>query len=682
MLKLLKLTNFGCHENLTVQFTEGLNVFRAANEAGKSTVLKAIAYALWGARALPAALAETVTWGKPLSSLKVELTFSVHGSDYHVKRSNSGAELTCGELTVTGQTETATFIGSLLGASAAVAQSTLFAAQKDIEASLGSDANGLIEQLAQLDIIPALIDKVREKHPSGATKHLETQLESLVDLAAPDSRELEVLLADLEVAKNSLVRGQETLERLQATVTFEVSKEPEARAELVSAARAEKRNQELLQAIRQVRIPDVPAEPAPIEPLESQYEKALQGATLWDAYTRFTAFDSSICVPVVAGSTGKDLPNLRTNKSKLQSELSDLNQKCMTLELEIQTLTGTCKVCGLDYSTIESVAKQVDTLKGKHRQLCDERDLLSAALTEATVKLSSVEELARIEDFNRRALSNVEFDTTFFPAKPVWVGDVPANVDVMQLRQSLTNARKLLKEYREVSEQANKQTAYLEALQKELLSLPKHDTTAASETIKTCEELRLSLAEETKKVMELQAAYRQAQKRLNDFQAWEVTVSTVNERNATQRQQLQDSIANVNRVNGLLTKLREARPVVANKLWKMLTEAVSATFSEMRGTPAVVSRGEAKGFLVDGKPVAVYSGSTQDILALALRKTLVKVFLPNVDFLILDEPAAGCDENREAALIATVSNAGFSQTLLVTHSDIADSFAQTLVTLD
>lgn len=682
MLKLLKLTNFGCHENLTVQFTEGLNVFRAANEAGKSTVLKAIAYALWGARALPAALAETVTWGKPLSSLKVELTFSVHGSDYHVKRSNSGAELTCGELTVTGQTETATFIGSLLGASAAVAQSTLFAAQKDIEASLGSDANGLIEQLAQLDIIPALIDKVREKHPSGATKHLETQLESLVDLTAPDSRERQELLTSLEAARNYLVRGTEALEKLQATVTAEVSKEPEARAELVSAARTEKRHQELIQAIKQVKIPEVPDEPAPVEPLERQYEKALQDVTLWDAYTRFTAFDSSICVPVEAGAAGKDLPNLRTNKSKLQTELADVEKQRMTLELEIQTLTGTCKVCGLDYSTIESVAKQVAALKSKHHRLCDERDRLSTALTEVTVKLSSVEELARVEDFNRRALSNVEFDANFFPAKPVWVGDVPVNVNVVQLRQSLTNARKLLKEYRETSEQANKQAAYLEALQKELLSLPKHDTAAANETIKACEELRRSLGEKTAEVAELQAAYREAQRLLNAFKAWEVTVATVNERNAVQRKQLQDSIATVQRVNGLLAKLREARPIVANKLWKMLTEAVSVTFSEMRGTPAVVSRGEAKGFLVDGKPVAVYSGSTQDILALALRKTLVKVFLPNVDFLILDEPAAGCDENREAALIATVANAGFNQTLLVTHSDIADSFAQALVTLD
>ena len=46
MLNNLTLTNFRKHQNLSVDFTPGMNVLRAANEGGKSTMLEAVAYAL------------------------------------------------------------------------------------------------------------------------------------------------------------------------------------------------------------------------------------------------------------------------------------------------------------------------------------------------------------------------------------------------------------------------------------------------------------------------------------------------------------------------------------------------------------------------------------------------------------------------------------------------------------
>lgn len=70
-----------------------------------------------------------------------------------------------------------------------------------------------------------------------------------------------------------------------------------------------------------------------------------------------------------------------------------------------------------------------------------------------------------------------------------------------------------------------------------------------------------------------------------------------------------------------------------------------------------------------------------DILGLSIRLALLKTFLPQCNFLVLDEPAAACDDLRESALIGTVATAQFEQTLLVTHSDVGDTFANQLISL-
>jgi ABC-type transport system involved in cytochrome bd biosynthesis fused ATPase/permease subunit len=73
------------------------------------------------------------------------------------------------------------------------------------------------------------------------------------------------------------------------------------------------------------------------------------------------------------------------------------------------------------------------------------------------------------------------------------------------------------------------------------------------------------------------------------------------------------------------------------------------------------------------------SGSAEDMLGLALRVTLTKTFLPGIDMLQLDEPAAACSDAREARLLGLLAKLGFGQTILITHSDQADAFADRII---
>jgi ABC-type transport system involved in cytochrome bd biosynthesis fused ATPase/permease subunit len=130
----------------------------------------------------------------------------------------------------------------------------------------------------------------------------------------------------------------------------------------------------------------------------------------------------------------------------------------------------------------------------------------------------------------------------------------------------------------------------------------------------------------------------------------------------------------------LVKKLRLARPEIATKLWGGLLQAISQTFSTLRGVASVVSR-DADGFAVDGKPVADLSGSTLDVLGLAVRVALLRAFLPSVGLLILDEPAAAMDAERESILLGTLVSLGLEQVLMVSHSDAAKAVAQDVVSL-
>ena len=60
---------------------------------------------------------------------------------------------------------------------------------------------------------------------------------------------------------------------------------------------------------------------------------------------------------------------------------------------------------------------------------------------------------------------------------------------------------------------------------------------------------------------------------------------------------------------------------------------------------------------------------------------LQKTFLGGLDFILLDEPAAACDSIRESDMLAALTRAEYRQVILVTHSELADTFATNVITL-
>jgi DNA repair exonuclease SbcCD ATPase subunit len=147
------------------------------------------------------------------------------------------------------------------------------------------------------------------------------------------------------------------------------------------------------------------------------------------------------------------------------------------------------------------------------------------------------------------------------------------------------------------------------------------------------------------------------------------------------RKQLKDAnddLTAVNFNNALLKRVRAARPVIANKLWSKVLAAVSRYFSQMRGEESVVTK-DGDGFKVNGKLIENLSGSALDLLGLAIRLALVRTFLPHAPFLILDEPAAACNDERTESMMGFLVACGFNQMLIVTHEDLSEKVASSLI---
>ncbi|WP_264555998.1 DNA double-strand break repair ATPase Rad50 [Halocatena marina] len=119
----LRLMNFKCYENVEVRLDRGVTVIHGLNGSGKSSLLEACFFALYGSKALDARLDEIVTIGAEKAT--VELWFKHDGSEYHIERrihvrDESARTTKCvletpdSDGTIEGATDVRNRIGSLL----------------------------------------------------------------------------------------------------------------------------------------------------------------------------------------------------------------------------------------------------------------------------------------------------------------------------------------------------------------------------------------------------------------------------------------------------------------------------------------------------------------------------------------------------------------------------------------
>lgn len=709
MLKKIDIKNFRKHTNSTFTFDDGMSVMRGANEAGKSTVLEAVAYALFGVKALRSSLAEAVTWGEPENTLKVVLELSIENTTYVVSRGKSGAEVNYDGGRVTGQTEVTTFIADKLRVDANGAVKLMLSTQMDIRGALEAGPKAtteLIERLAEFDQIDHLIDVMQEKLTLGNTgvalaalAAAQTKLESVQGAVEPNLKAMQESVANIQaqvqVAQEAFATAKEADRAAQAASFTGQGVERERKrlqAKVVSVEEALSKNKLARESLTMSEKPEVRDPEGRIAAATRALNDLANASVVRRAYTEVQPLLGKQDIAYYPGEMNSLIEELDSERFAVTRHKATVAKS----EVEMATLNGqlllnSCTFCGKDFSDVPEVQTKNNATLRRIGELKDvileaearikqaETNVAALTLFTKAARLvdSTVAKFAQYLDVDRRTVPSILTWKDEFVVHPAEEAVPDYSAEIARIKSDV-KARADWERQVQIAqdEHVRLQVEWVDN-SKALAELPKVDMAALTDAERVA-----------------RLASDSAQANLEDWRNSLTTAKSNLERagwdwarvlkdKADAEAALESASSNLKALefnNALLKKVRAARPLIADKLWNLVLAAVSKYFSEMRGTRSVVTK-TSEGFLVDGRAVGVLSGSTLDILGLAIRVALVRTFLPQAPFLVLDEPCASMDEARTQSLLGFLVAVGFKQTLVVTHEDVSESVADHILSV-
>ena len=250
----VSLRNFKCYEDAEVSLEPGVTVIHGINGSGKSSLLEACFFALYGATALDRTLEEIVTIGA--DEAEIDLWFSHEGAEYHLTRRirNTGERASTAECVLDGPTETLDGVGdveqrivSMLRMDSEAFVNSAFVRQGEINKLINAtpaERQRMIDRLLQLGTLETYRERAAEARLGvenlldrweGRLESLDEQIEEkeaadLHERRAALETEISELEATIERYEANREEAQETLSEAESLLeTYE-----ERQAELES----------------------------------------------------------------------------------------------------------------------------------------------------------------------------------------------------------------------------------------------------------------------------------------------------------------------------------------------------------------------------------------------------------------------------------------------------------------
>lgn len=705
MLKSLKTKNFRKLEDNHFTFEDGMVVIRGSNEAGKSTLTEAIAYAMFGVKSCRGSLADVVTWGKPESSLSVEMVMSSEGVDYTITRSKAGAEINYEGGKVTGQVECSNFVETLFGVNNGNVGKLVSSSQGQIRGALEQGPKAtmeLIENLANFDLLDQIVETVQANLITGPTASAEAVVAAaelrhdlvVAGLIEPETDEWEEQAVKSEAAATKHAEDIEALKPTREAALEKFKKADEEATQRMVLLNANslyeesiKAREESIEANKLVECPDEDS----VRSAEVALESAINSSALLSEYVGMTKMMELYPEDFWEGSE-ESLDEEIDKTDALIKEHAKTIQEC---ESEIRVLnakkvTGSvCGFCNQDVSKFPEVLANNKAIDGKIAAEKLSIEILGKDLVDAKGTLDILKDIKICQKvYKGKGTKNVEEITLQVPYTLSWIGEVPKPVDANYIQSKRDILKKLIDDTAKFTAAQNKIVNDKEMIHEFNGKLAiNNDKLSTLHLAEQRDALRGKFNTLEDELQGLITKEREAR-----FEAQSIRASIVRELDLYEKakQDVVDAakdveiakatVADLTFNNALVKRLRAARPIIADKLWNVVLSAVSSYFSTMRGVKSAVTKGPG-GFYVDNQSVEGLSGSTLDILGLAIRLALTRTFLPTAPFLILDEATAAMDERRSAETMAFLLAFGFKQTICVTHKDIEEGAANQLIQL-
>lgn len=711
MIKSIEAKYFRKHEDLRIDFTKGLNVLRGANEVGKTTVTEIILYSLFGASVLVDKFEEVVSWGQKESALKAKMIVCISGVDYTFARSKAGAEVNYtanGQaIKVVGQKEVSSFAAALLGADAKTASLLMLSSQAGLRGALeeGATAVGaLMAKLADFDTIDKLLETAAQTLALGSVVPLQTKL------AEADATVIEAtaalvdpkVLADLELkvaealglsikANDSVTLRADAVDKATLalnTATLNNDAHTQAHHAVTLLVAAVEQEKALLAAATadSLKRPDALA----VAAARAQLVDADNHVAHLNLYSTFQAIPA---YPEVSWDEPQDSFEATLAESVATRDTILLKQRELTSDIasakrQIISGDGKCPTCGTvaanhDHVTTANAAVTASIAAFQAALVTHTAPLAEA--TETIAALHGVRAFAvKRQTYIDRCGTRLTLDLSCYPMKVLWDGAVP---------ESTSNAPALRKQIdafevqeRSANQAEGRASAHSTALTTRTTALAAAQTTASLMILTPVPPLDAAYDVAYSAYMEQVTLARDADFHLTQVRSEHGEILRISqgaaERLADARKWVAAYVLDIKTLefnNELVKKLKSMKPQITDFLWNNVLAAVGNYFSVLRGEQSIVTK-DATGFRVNGRGGSL-SGSTLDMLALAIRVALSKTFVPHCSFVVLDEPAHGCDEVRAGALLGFLSGVGFEQTILASHDELSESVADNVINL-
>ncbi|MEM0154538.1 MAG: SMC family ATPase [Methanothrix sp.] len=739
MIKSMKLTNWKTHENTQIDFQKGTNVIVGLMGAGKSSMMDAMSFALFGT--FPALehrryKVEDIIMNRPKKkdSAGVELELVLGDDTYKIYRTISRSKKAEAKIEKNGQylqTQSERVneeIESLLKINYDVFSRAIYSEQNKLDYFLElrkGERKKQIDEMLGLDRF-ALAEENATSLANAIKSYIQED-EKLIENADPKSmhEKSEALHREQELEKQKEAELSKTAKSLHEALSrikheYQKMKEQVDAKTLLSKdiSGLESRISTLTGQLEKIKLPDktlqeleserfkisdeLKAVDKEIESLQAKEKEAIRERSTLDAQLKQCISDmekESAIKKEIGRSNLEEIKEFINSKnaevknsvSKLADSKSKLAEAQKWLE-ELKKHESKCPIC--ERSLTEELRKR----------LLDERDSLIKSLkeeisvNESKVKSAEKELLALNSKFNEvnaltaklasykgssekaeslrgklaTAEANVDKLTKAFeatkPKRDALAEKSEKNKSEIDAIKRADSIKLEIEASKKALDEANFKISNIKVTDKELEELRESYNAKNAEYAKTNAELKASSEASSKLQLQIEEIIKSIAK-LNEIE------QKVSERRKVYTNVMRFKNALIDTEVQLRTRLVSSINELLEQLWIGLYPYGDYSGIALRAYPddysleaAVDIGGERAWVQVDG----VSSGGERSIACLALRIAMSMVIVPNLKWLILDEPTHNLDAQGISKMIEVFSNSLPSiveQIFVITHDD-------------
>lgn len=737
----LRMRSFRRFEDATAEFSPGLNLIQGDNNAGKSSMLHAVYYALTGKPLGMSSASEYISFQE--NRLKVDLTFTTGDDRYRIHREYSHSnnnennrvirlqedKKTRLEDTSQGAniSDINTLVQKLTGISKRALDTVNYAKQQEfvrkiegnrrtakrLDKLFGFDKIGQVEETVS-EVTDDRRQEVETKLPQKKQKkgHLREQLEEAQDKQKSleeDAQGLENEINEdeeklqhidkrtenLKAKKNKLEKLVQVVQKLDSTTNVD---NPEQRAEELSqeTKELEEEIQNLKEKIEEAER-DAEARQRARNHLRQAENKMHEAArTLFNAEKQLDDL----------GNLEDRLPKqpLEKVQKELDEKLQQQRKRCTALSQELEGLeevleSGECDRCGRPIEDYGSYKQKVEEIEQNLNQAREKKNNIEQRKAEVEDLRENLKTKNELEEEKQEAEEKLEEAQTKRKEAQDTLEDTD-EPDVEALREKKSEKEKRLARKKEKKQSLEREAGELSHLEEKRRNIEEKMEDVPEDPEESFEQVSENLSKLQRRQRSLETSIQKDKEKLQDLRERASDRRSKAQEHEKKLEDIKSEIKELEALHQRVKKVEEAleiyseagnavREDLATKLESKVFEwykklAASHEFKKLRIDPEDYQlRGVPDG--ADQKySISDYQGGGQRTLTALAYQLAIAESTGRTSILMIDEPTDATDSDNRSRLLEMIHQAvdNFNQIILITHHGAGREKAEHIIQID